>query len=251
MGKALELAFGTMFRNPLTTFGSALLLSAIPGQLFQTYIVGPAPAVNYADPASLTGFIFSALGGVGLTLILGLLVQAVLVRATIAHAQGEKATLAEGLTDGIGVILPLLGLSILMYLGIFLGLVLLIVPGIMLFVMWYVAAPALVVEQQGVFAAFARSRFLTSGIRWRIFGLAVLLLIIQFVLGAAIGVTGVAGGLALSPSDAQISSGVMVISVIASTISTTLQATVASAVYVQLRNWKDGPDSTRLEDIFA
>src|SRR3546814_3515328 len=64
------------------------------------------------------------------------LVQGALVRATIAHTEGRRASFGESAAAGLAVALPLIGLSILAAIGIWLGLILLIVPGIMLFCMW-------------------------------------------------------------------------------------------------------------------
>src|SRR3546814_7670999 len=90
------------------------------------------------------------------------LVQGALVRATIAHTEGRRASFGESAAAWLVVALPLSGLSILAAIGIWLGLILLIVPGIMLFCMWAVVAPALVEERTGVFGVFGRSRELTK-----------------------------------------------------------------------------------------
>ena len=55
------------------------------------------------------------------------------------------------------VLLPLIAVSILAGLGIAIGLVLLIVPGLILVTFWSVVAPVTVLERPGVFAAFSRS----------------------------------------------------------------------------------------------
>jgi uncharacterized membrane protein len=256
MGKALELAFGTMRSNPLVTFGTTFVLSAVPGILLQYFLISPVQLTDVTQGrASMVGYVTVAVAGYCVTMFLGLLVQTVLVRATVLHAQGERAGFADSLADGISVVLPLLGLFILMILGLTVGFVLLIVPGIMLYVMWYVAVPALVAERQGVFAAFSRSRYLTKGARWRIFGLIVLILIISSVLGGIAGVTMVAGGdltsMAQGLAQGRMPTGFLIVTTLVSTVTGTVMATVTAAVYVQLRNWKDGPDGGRLEDIFA
>ena len=46
------------------------------------------------------------------------------------------------------VIIPLIGLSILVAIGVVLGFVFLIVPGVILYLTWSVAAPALVEERR-------------------------------------------------------------------------------------------------------
>ncbi|HWD75640.1 MAG TPA: hypothetical protein VG371_10900 [Solirubrobacteraceae bacterium] len=87
------------------------------------------------------------------------------------------------------VLLPLMGVSVLYAVGVAIGFVLLIIPGLILLVMWSVVAPVTVVERPGVLAAFARSRELVRGNGWAVFGVIVLL-------GLAVVVVSVAAGLA-------------------------------------------------------
>jgi hypothetical protein len=87
------------------------------------------------------------------------------------------------------VLLPLMGVSVLFAIGVGIGFVLLIIPGLILLVMWSVVAPVTVVERPGVLAAFARSRELVRGNGWTVFGVIVLL-------GLAVVVVSVAAGLA-------------------------------------------------------
>ena len=68
-------------------------------------------------------------------------------------------------------ILPLLGAGLLAGLGIALGFLLLIIPGLFLITIWAVVAPVIVVEKPGVFAAFGRSRELVRGHGWTVFGI--------------------------------------------------------------------------------
>ena len=71
-------------------------------------------------------------------------------------------------------ILPLLGAGLLAGLGIALGFLLLIVPGLYLITIWAVVAPVIVVEKPGVFAAFGRSRELVRGHGWTVFGIVLI-----------------------------------------------------------------------------
>jgi hypothetical protein len=96
----------------------------------------------------------------------------------------------------------LFGLSVLSGLGIGLGLVALIVPGLFLIALWFVAVPACAVEQLTAKAAMSRSVELTRGNRMRLLAIAgvggavcaVPLLILGFTLG-------------LSPAKAEVFSG--------------------------------------------
>jgi hypothetical protein len=77
---------------------------------------------------------------------------------------------------------PLLGASILAGLGIALGLLLLIVPGLILLTWWALIPPSIVLENRGVFESFGRSRELVRGHGWNVFGV----LIITYLLSAVI-----------------------------------------------------------------
>jgi hypothetical protein len=67
------------------------------------------------------------------------------------------------------------GFSLLTGLGIIVGLVFLIVPGVMLFTRWAVGLPALLREDLTAWQAMERSGVLTAGNRWRILGLGLLI----------------------------------------------------------------------------
>lgn len=88
---------------------------------------------------------------------------------------------------------PLVAVSILFGIGVGIGFVLLIVPGLILLVIWSVVAPVTVLERPGVFAAFGRSRELVRGNGWNVFGVIVLVFLAVAVLSIAAGL--IASGL--------------------------------------------------------
>ena len=91
---------------------------------------------------------------------------------------------------------PLLGVSILFGLGVGIGFVLLIIPGLILIVIWSVVAPVTVLERPGVFAAFRRSRELVRGNGWNVFGVVVLVFLTVAIISTGAGlVAGTLGSL--------------------------------------------------------
>lgn len=58
----------------------------------------------------------------------------------------------------------------------------LIVPGIILWLGWSMSVPVLIQERRGVFGSMSRSRALTKGNRWSLFGLFLILVIIAMVI---------------------------------------------------------------------
>ena len=82
---------------------------------------------------------------------------------------------------------PLVGASILAGIGIGIGFILLIIPGLILMVIWAVVAPVIVLERPGVFAAFGRSRELVRGNGWNVFAVIVIVFLAVAVISSAAG----------------------------------------------------------------
>jgi hypothetical protein len=83
--------------------------------------------------------------------------------------------------------------SLLFGIGVGIGFVLLIVPGLILTVIWSVVAPVTVLERPGVFAAFGRSQELVRGNGWNVFGVIVIVFLLVAVVSIAAGL--IAAGL--------------------------------------------------------
>ena len=127
---------------------------------------------------------------------------AVLFVALSVLYQGMVVKLVQDVQDGrrdhsVGDLLRsvepvfwrLLAVSVLAGIGVAIGFVLLIVPGLVLITIWAVVAPVTVLERPGVFAAFGRSRELVRGNGWNVFGVLaivfVAVIVISFIAGFA------------------------------------------------------------------
>jgi hypothetical protein len=77
--------------------------------------------------------------------------------------------------------------GILAGLGIALGLVLLVIPGLFLLSRWFLITPAIVVEGRSAGESFGRSWELTRGHAWSTLGLIVLTFLIVIIGGAVVG----------------------------------------------------------------
>jgi hypothetical protein len=82
---------------------------------------------------------------------------------------------------------PLVAVSLLFGIGVGIGFVLLIVPGLILIVIWSVVAPVTVLERPGVFDAFGRSRELVRGNGWNVFAVILLVFLAVAVISVAAG----------------------------------------------------------------
>lgn len=78
--------------------------------------------------------------------------------------------------------------GILAAVGITIGLLLLIVPGLVLATWWLLIVPVIVLEGRGVLESFGRSRELVRGNGWNVFGLIVLTFLILIAVGIAVGI---------------------------------------------------------------
>jgi hypothetical protein len=98
------------------------------------------------------------------------------------------------------VLFPLMIVSLLFGLGVAIGFILVIIPGLILLTIWSVVAPVTVLEHPGVFAAFGRSRALVRGHGWDVFGVIVLIYLTVVVVSVLAGLIAAplgAGGRAL------------------------------------------------------
>jgi hypothetical protein len=98
------------------------------------------------------------------------------------HSVGELLASVEP------VLLRLIAVSILFAIGVGLGFVVLIIPGLILLTLWAVVAPVTVLERPGIFAAFGRSRELVRGNGWPVFGVIVLVYVVVLAISLAAGI---------------------------------------------------------------
>ncbi len=84
-------------------------------------------------------------------------------------------------------IMSLIAFGILFGIGVGIGFVLIIIPGLILLTMWSVGAPAIVAEGAGPIEAFGRSWRLVRGNGWSVFGALLLTLIIVILVGFVLG----------------------------------------------------------------
>ena len=167
------------------------------GRAFTIYrdqigVLLPAALVVFAVDA-LARWVFDrgllALVSAVISLVLATLYVGMVVQLVRDVQDGRRDNTVGELFGSVSpVLLPLIAVSILAGLGIGIGFVLLIVPGLVLLTFWSVVAPVVVIERPGVFGAFGRSRELVRGYGWPVFGTVVLvfLLVVAASIAAAL-----------------------------------------------------------------
>jgi len=254
IGRVIGETFGVLRRNFLTFAVLSFLLSGVPlaiVNMFQATAVQPGGGLEF-NTGVLMWTVFGGLAAIITTAIL----QGTLIYATVQDLSGGKASIGESLATGLRAFLPLLVVSILFFLAMFFGLILLIVPGIMIGVAWCVCVPALVAERTGIFGAFSRAAELTRGNRWRIFGLVVIvwiiLLVIGLILGAISGINMLAqAGNPEALRAAAFSPLTITINVISNTLSGVITSAGIAVLYVELRRAREGLGPEWLSEVFA
>lgn len=186
--------------------------------------------------------IFLAVG-----IINGLLVGSLILFALVIVVDVVAATIYQGMVVGLvrdvqdgrrdmtvgelldattPVIATLIGAGILSGLGVGIGMILLVVPGLILITIWAVIAPVIVIERAGVIEAFGRSRELVRGNGWQVFGVVVCAFLIALVVGFVFSLIGAAivhGAL-----------GRILFGIVSSTITAPITALTAAVLYYRL-----------------
>jgi len=161
--------------------------------------------------------------------------QGMVVEAVRDILDGRRDQTIGGLfSSAAPFVWPLLGAGILAGIGVAIGLVLLIVPGLFLLTIWAVIVPAIVIDRVGVLDSFGRSRALVRGNGWQVFGVIVVLFLVQLVVG------GIIKGIAGAASDDSFA-GYAIGDLIARVLIVPLSAIAATVMYVELRRLKGEP----------
>jgi hypothetical protein len=118
----------------------------------------------------------------------------------------------------------LIGFGILFAIGVGVGFLLLIVPGLFLITMWSVGAPAIVVERIGSIDAFGRSWNLVKGDGFSVFLALLVILIIVIAIQVVLAAIGAAIGLG----------GQIVASIVSNVLTAPIFAIAVSVMYFDL-----------------
>ncbi|HSZ04167.1 MAG TPA: YciC family protein [Solirubrobacteraceae bacterium] len=202
----------------------------------QASVLMPAAAVVFVFTGIIAALLVAASPALALVAVIIDLVATTLftgmVVELVADVQDGRRDASPGqlLRAATPVLGQLILVGVVAGIGIVIGFVLVIIPGLILITIWSVAAPVVVLEQPGVFAALRRSRELVRGNGWQVFGV----ILVLYILVALVSV--IIEGAAESAG-----SGVgIVVRVVVGVLTAPLSALAASVLYFELRGAKAG-----------
>ena len=249
VGRVVSRGFTALKANFLPFFGFSLVLAGLPGFL-QGYLSVFNVEALAAGSFSPLDYFGAALLGAAATFLGFALLQGVLTRSTILTLGGREADPGGSALYALRLVLPIIGISICVGFLIVCGFILLIVPGIMVWCALSVAVPVLVEERQGVFDSISRSRDLTRGSRLQIFLLGVLFWVFSAVIG---GVVSVVTGASMFPMPGALPNP-LILGLgqgLAASLTNVISTVLLAALYVELREVKEGAATDRLADVFG
>ena len=247
IGRVFSNTFGVITRNIGLCVGLALLFSGLPALIIRLLTQPQIDAMVHQDPAAMAdpsavfrNSYITIIAGL-ISFVCALLLQSALVRATIEDLNGKRPSFGDCIQIAIRFLLPTLAIGLLVGLGAGLGLMLLIVPGIILWLGWSMSVPVLIQERRGVFGSMSRSRALTKGSRWPLFGLFLILIVIAMIIQWGMLLVFVLfGGIVAEIGAALVQTLVSMVLSIATAVS-----------YVELRQAKEGASIDELAEIFS
>ncbi|WP_085906023.1 hypothetical protein [Kiloniella majae] len=176
-----------------------------------------------------------------LLLILPLfLAEASVVYGVFLHISNKKISMLECVLSSLSRFVPVLAIGVITVVSFYLGLALLIVPGVYAMVLLAVAIPVIVVEQPGIIKSIKRSCELSRGSRWPLTGLFLISIFITVVFSYG---TVLFEELLSAP----------VYFVVEEIINSAVAAywlIVSAFTYIELRQLQEGPTKEQVASIF-
>lgn len=234
--------------NVLGTSASVLARNIIPFGIISALAILPSGLIEwFYEPNALDGEITTAGQDgwiIGLSALLSVICNGIatgaLVYGTFQDLRGQRAGIGACIGRAAATLLPIVIASIGFGLMVGVGTLLLIVPGIILYVVFWLYAPAIIVERAGIGASFSRSADLTRGRRWPIFGLLLVIYILIIVAMMAFTFIGGVTFALISPV------AFLIVLYLVQALTTAYLAVATAVTYYYLRADKEGVD---IEDI--
>jgi hypothetical protein len=169
----------TLYRRYPLLFALLALGVIVPYDLIVTVVTGSGPLVSNSHESASTVLLIDLLNFA----LIGPFISALHMHAVILISEDQRPDLAAVAIRGLQVLPVVAAAEIIAGLGIALGFIALIIPGIILSLRWSVVAQTAAVEREGWLPALRRSGALTDKQYGRIFGLLLIAGFISLLMG--------------------------------------------------------------------
>jgi hypothetical protein len=248
IGEMLDAAIKIYRRRPKPMIIAAAVV-VFPAIVLQTFVqvsAGSPDQLTPDDPATLDGGALATyLGGLLVSTVILLMASnlalAGTTRLSLSAYLGDDVTWRESLRFAFRRFWSLTGLLAVTTLGLLVGTVACIAPGLWLQGIWAVAVPALLVEGKGAGGALSRSQHLVRGRFWPVIGTVLIgSLLASFLQGVLI-----APVLALQLTEASFVVTALltgVVQLVGVVVTMPFTAALSAVIYVDLRVRKEAYD---------
>lgn len=213
-----RVSVGEVVNETFSTYGQNFG-ALIGGALAVFVVVGIVAGLLQSTDSVLLSLLGSVVQLAGYALFTGFVVRLV---QDVRDGRRDQ-TVGDLFSAAMPAIVALAVFGILYGIGVGIGFLLLIVPGLILLTFWSLGAPSIVVEGLGPIEAFGRSWRLVRGDAWSVFGTLFVVFLIVLVINIVLMAIGAAIGLA----------GAIVGSIIAAAITAPIYALAVSIIYFE------------------
>lgn len=198
----------------------------------QAPVLMPAAAVVFAISGVLRVALTAASPALSLVGSLIALVATTLFTGMVTELVSDVRDGRRDASAGqlLSAVMPVLGqlllVAVVAGIGIVIGFILIVIPGLILLTIWSVAAPVVVLERPGGLRALGRSRELVRGNGWNVFAVILVLVILLVIVAGAVEIGAVAISTAVG----------VVVTVVVGILLTPISSLAAAVLYFELRD---------------
>jgi hypothetical protein len=245
VGAIISESFSILFKHFITVMTLAVI-PALIGLVASGLLNGWSYALGMPDP-NFTGL--PNWPAIVLDILIQMVVYglatALLVQVAYDSKLGRQMSISKYISPAIGAALPIAVLGLVAGILAGIGFMLLVIPGMWIYAVYSMIAPAVVIEGAG-YRAMGRSVELTRGYRWPIFGALLIMIICSALIGGGVGFvigmlgSAVGGGLLVS----------LALMSIATAVGMGLSGITISLIYARLREIKEGVSVDQIASVF-
>lgn len=242
----------TIFRTILSNFWPlAWLLLKISAPVLFLGSVGVAWAFFKDTTNGPFSEILMNVFSIGWGVLFGLsfaVTQGAFIHSIVNQMQDRPVASNEAIRKGMATLLPVLMTTLALLVIVVAGFFALVLPGILLMTMFFLAIPVAVVEDRGVMGNLRRSAELTSGFRWHIVGSIFVLAVAQNIFTSVLFLVAFLFVFVAGPLGLVI---LMVVYPLSFLLALLAQSALFAVVYALLRQEKDGTDLSEILSVFS